>query len=258
MPEPEPNPTRDYLLGKLAEDAAQTFEDGFFASESLLRSVDQEQHALIEEYLSGSLPAADAAAFRTRIDRSTTLQNKVEVHRTLLRALERQAHPAAKTPPPLTRPWLWLAAAGLAIAAALGSLLLHHGRPTQPQLAQAVAPTPAPTKPDAVFFLSAGVTRGPNSEPVLQVPATANLIELQVELPVSASTIPQWTLLDLDGKAPIAQLTSQTKQAAGDTYVPIQLPAASLSAGPHTLRLQPTPGGIILTRHFLVHRTGSH
>ncbi len=271
MPEHNINESRDYLLGKLPVAAAEDFEDRFFASEDLLREVEQEQHALVEHYLSGTLSAPDERLFRDRIERSTTLQNKVEVHRTLLRALERRAHPNLEVPllPRKSRSWAWLAAACVALFAVLVALFLHHATPKKLPSAQAATELPAqpsaslaakiPTPPTpaaapsplpATFFLSAAVARGVNATPVLKIPAGTSLIELQVELPVSAASIPQWKLLDLDGTPPSTPTTGLTRHAGGDAYVPIHLPPQALPTGNHTIRLQSATTPTTLTRHF--------
>ena len=256
------NEARDYLLGRLPPLEAEDFEERFFTTDHALHTLAEEQEALIDSYVAGDLSAEDEVIFRAQVERSSTLKNKVELHRRLVRALERQSPVLLETRHVIPRRLLWLAVASLGIATATGIFFLQRSRPTPAQVATIAQPSPAPprqdpdpTPVDAVFFLSAKVTRGANSLPVLKMPTSAKLIEVQVELPVSAENIQQWEIEDVDGRMPKLATVSATQTAGGTFYVVVRMPAEDLVDGIHSIRLKATPNGThVIRRDFRVHR----
>jgi anti-sigma factor RsiW len=253
----ESNQIREYLLGSLPDAASEEFETHLFASDELLREVAEEQDALIDDYLSGDLSAEQQRSFRARVEQSSTLAHQVALHRRMLRALERQ--PARSY---AMRPWLWAGAVGAAIAAVVFGFFPHRTQPAEVRIATVAHDAPLPrrnapeAKPDAVFFLSSGVTRGANSLPLLKIPATATLIELQVELPADSETLRQWQLTDLDGRMPAPVAVSETKHVGAEYYVAVRLTAEALPNGDHALRLRGMPtGSPVLMRSFRVLRS---
>ncbi len=262
MSDPDSNEVRDYLLGKLPGEAADRFEERLFTSDELLRAAGEQQNELIDDYLSGNLNAQEDAVFRTQMERSTTLRNKVEVHHTLLHALERRTEGSNQTRLVSRRGWIWFAVACLLLAVT-GGVLRQRSKPTEVQVAQVGTPSPplqhtSPvTSPDAVFFLSGSVTRGLNALPLLKIPANAKLVELQVGLPISEEAVKQWKLVNLDGRSPALATKYETRHAGAEVYVPVELPAHTLPDGDHTLRLQADAGEALVLRQFRVRRIAS-
>ncbi len=255
----ESNEIREYLLGRLTEAEAAAFEERLFANDDLLRAVAEEQDELIDDYLSAGLSAEDENIVRAQVAGSSTLQEKVEMHRRLLRAL--QHRPAAFEKTPSVAKWRWVWVGAVATAIAVGGVLFQRPKRTENQVATIAASAPAPRQgptanvADSVFFLSSGVTRGTKSMPLLRIPAGAKSIELQVELPLSAETTRQWQLVDVDGREPGPASVGETKHIGAEFYVPVRLPAEALPDGDHSLRLRALPAGApVIVRSFAVLR----
>ena len=141
MSDSDSNEVRDYLLGKLPGEAAERFEERLFADDEVLRSAGEQQDALIDEFLSGDLNAQDEAVFRAQVERSTTLQNRVETHRTLLRALERRAEGSHRGTFSTEHGWVWLLAACLVVAAVAAGVLRQQAKSAQTELALSSQPS---------------------------------------------------------------------------------------------------------------------
>ncbi len=182
---------REYLLGQLPPDAANAFDARLFAEDDLLHELEEEQDALIEDFIKERLIESEAASFRAQLARSPTLQEKVNSLRILLGALQRQTTRVFQPAAPRFSRLLVLISPALAIMLCfviflyfkesrrnirLNAQLLALSRRPQP-----VAPTIGQSVM-SVAFLSAHNLRGPSVPPEFTVPATASFLELQIEL----------------------------------------------------------------------------
>jgi len=189
---------RDYLLGRLPENLATELDTRLFASNELNRELQDEQDSLIEDFVYGRLAPVEDEAFQAQCARSPMLQEKVRSFRVFLSALERQSDSKSS---PLTlrfQQFLSLLSPALALLLCFASFLytreLRRNASLSSQLltsSRAHGSNTSSSNEDrrstVVFFLSANVPRGPSAGPEIRVPATARLLELQVELQPSPS-----------------------------------------------------------------------
>ncbi|MGA2252432.1 hypothetical protein [Terracidiphilus sp.] len=193
---------RDYLLGRLPENLATELDTRLFASNELNRELQDEQDSLIEDFVYRRLAAVEDEAFQAQCARSPVLQEKVTSFRVFLSALERQSDSKSS---PLTfrsRQFLGLLSPALALLLCFASFLYirEHRRNTMlnSQLLASSQTYGSNTSSNedrrstVVAFLSANVPRGPSTAPEIRVPATARLLELQVELQPSPSGEADW------------------------------------------------------------------
>ncbi|HEX4950134.1 MAG TPA: hypothetical protein VFZ34_25940 [Blastocatellia bacterium] len=85
-----------YLLGDLPEDEQVQVEDRAFADRAFLRSIEDAENDLIDDYVRGALTETERRQFERRFLASAERQKKVEFARTLARvtATKTAAHPA--------------------------------------------------------------------------------------------------------------------------------------------------------------------
>jgi hypothetical protein len=182
---------REYLLGQLPEDAANELDALLFMDDDLLRELQDEQDALIEDFLKDRLMEKETTSFRAQITRSPSLQGRVDALRVLLAALERQStrvsHPA---PPRFARLFLLISPV-LAIMLCFVIFLYVRESRKNVNLNSQLLPLSRVPQPIAhsiggnsvvVAFLSANVSRGPSAPLEITAPASASFIELQIEL----------------------------------------------------------------------------
>jgi len=182
---------RDYLLGRLPEDLATEMDTRLFASNELNRELQDEQDSLIEDFVYSRLTSVEEDAFQAQCARSQMLQEKVRSFRVFLSAIERL--PDAK-PSPLTlrfQQLLGILSPALALLLCFASFLytreLRRNALLSSQLLASSrtdgsnAATNEDGRATVVAFLSANVPRGASTAPEVKVPATAHLLELQVE-----------------------------------------------------------------------------
>jgi len=193
---------RDYLLGRLPEDLATEMDTRLFASNELNRELQDEQDSLIEDFVYSRLTSVEEDAFQAQCARSQMLQEKVRSFRVFLSAIERL--PDAK-PSPLTlrfQQLLGILSPALALLLCFASFLytreLRRNALLSSQLLASSrtdgsnAATNEDGRATVVAFLSANVPRGASTAPEVKVPATAHLLELQVELQPSPSEETDW------------------------------------------------------------------
>jgi|GEM_PF-2229446 len=193
---------RDYLLGRLPEDLATEMDTRLFASGELNRELQDEQDSIIEDFVYSRLSAVEDEAFQAQCARSPLLQEKVRSFRVFLSAIESQSDAKPLPLIPRFRQFLSLLSPALALLlcfasflytrelrrnAILGSQLLASSRAYRPNTS-----SNEDRRYPVVAFLSANVTRGPSAAPEIRVPATARLLELQVELKPSPSGEADW------------------------------------------------------------------
>jgi hypothetical protein len=249
---------RQYLLG-LDTSGLEGFENRLFADDALYLALQEEQDALIDDFLSRQLTADEAHRFREQCDLSATLRHKVAEFRDLRSALEqRRAATRSKAAAKFPR-WLWWltpAVAGVCLLCIF--LIFHSGRGTiAPQQAQSTkqeAKSDVPAQAAAVFFIPSSVTRGPSDLPVLNVPQGASAIDLQLELSKTAIVGSHWKIeLRHDSDVPLLVDEASAQRIGPETFIVAHLTAASLSDGLYTVHLTPIASDqSLLTRSFLV------
>jgi len=249
---------RHYLLG-LDTAGLEDFENRMFADDALYLALQEEQDALIDDFLSGQLTADEARRFRAQCDLSPTLRHKVAEFRDLRSALEKRrmaAHSKAVARFPRWLWWLTPAVAGVCLLCVF--LILHHGRETvPPQQAQSTKQEAQPrvsTQAAAVFFIPYGVTRGSSDLPVLNIPQNASAIDLQLELSKTAIVGSHWKIeLRHGDDMPLLADEASAQRIGPETFIVAHMTAASLSDGMYTARLIPAASDQpLLTSSFLV------
>lgn len=201
---------REYLLGALPEDLAAEVDTRLFAEDELHRELQEEQDSLIEDFVYGRLPQDEEMTFQSQCARSPLLWRKVESFRLFLAALERQPAPAPWDKAPVLHfsRFLPVLSPALALLVCVASLLylkeLRRNAALTSQLqASSRAPervlTSAGGKPTAyVAFLSASVARGAAGAPDITIPASASVLEVQVEVHAPAAEEVGWDKLEWD------------------------------------------------------------
>ena len=193
---------RDYLLGRLPENLATELDTRLFANNELNRELQDEQDSLIEDFVYSRLTPVEDEAFQAQCARSPLLQEKVTSFRVFLSALERQSD--SKSSPLIlrSRRFLSLLSPALALLLCFASFLyireLRRNAILSSQLLASSRTYGSNTSSNedrhstVVAFLSANVPRGPSAAPEIRVPATARLLELQVELQPAPSGEADW------------------------------------------------------------------
>jgi hypothetical protein len=254
----DPEQMRHYLLGLDTNDL-EDFENRLFADDALYLALQEEQDALIDDFLSGQLTADEARRFREQCDLSVTLRCKVAEFRDLRGALEKRraaTHSKAAARFPHWLWWLTPAVAGVCLLCVL--LIFHRGRgdvaSRQAQSTKQEAKPHVPTQAAAVFFIPYSVTRGSSNLPVLNIPQSASAIDLQLELSKTAIAGSHWKIeLRRGSDAPLLADEASAQRIGTEIFIVARVTAASLSDGAYTARLTPAASDRpVLTRSFLV------
>jgi hypothetical protein len=256
-----------FLLNSLEPEAAVELETLSFTDDELFRRVEEEQQSLIDDFVAGDLTEQEERAFELRLQQTPTLRHQVKEHHLLLEALERRASGARVSSVAagwgtFKRGWIYVAGGAALVALVLIVGLVYQARSIRPASGNPTLASnhPKPVvsdglteKPDAVFFLASHVTRGFAPLPVLPIPPSAANIELQIELPSTAATVPEWTLADLDGHPLGSFEKAATQRVGAEVFVSFILESSRLSVGRHSIHLQPlAPGGASVRREFRV------
>jgi hypothetical protein len=255
---------RHYLLG-LDIAGLEDFENRMFADDALYLALQEEQDALIDDFLSEQLTADEDRRFREQCDLSATLRNKVAEFRDLRSALEKRrtiTHSRAVARFPRWLWWLTPAVAGVCLLCVF--LISHRERgavaPQQAQSTKQEAKPQVTAQAAAVFFIPYSVTRGSSDLPVLNIPQSASAIDLQLELSKTAIVGSHWKIeLRRGSDVPLLADEASAQRIGTETFIVVHLTAASLSDGMYTARLTPAASDQLLaTRSFLVkHVRGS-
>jgi hypothetical protein len=259
---------REYLLGALPEDLASDLDARLFSEDELHGQLQEEQNALIEDFVYGRLAPDEEAAFQSQCARSPLLQRKVESFRNFLSALESQSNQAPLWKVPYFSLPRFLAPA-LALMLCVASLLylkeLRRNAVLISQL-QASSRAPGPLTPaldgkavSVVAFLSANVPRGPATTPQIIVPAGARILELQVELhPMATGEVDrervEWDMELLRGDEVLSKAAHVRLRRIGhQTFLPLIIDIGTIHAGSYIVRYSPhSDPGAIQIRQFYV------
>jgi hypothetical protein len=197
------------------------------------------------------------------------LQRKVDSFRIFLSALERQSNPDLLRKAPYFSLSRFLVPA-LALMLCVASLLYFKELRTNAILIsqlQASSRAPETVTPSidgkavaVVAFLSASVTRGPAAAPEITVPASAKMLELQVEFhPPATGRIEwdgvEWDLKLLRGDEVILSSTHVLLRRIGhQAFLPLVIDTGSMHAGSYTVRYSPhsDPGAVQFRQFYVV------
>jgi hypothetical protein len=241
---------RQYLLGRLPEESADELDERLFAKDDLHRELQLEQDALAEDFLEGRLADADAASFRAQMERSPLLQEKVHSLRVLLLALDKPPIDVSDRTAFRFSQFPILLSAALALMLCVVAFLFvreshRNAELTLQLLALPAAPRPLVgsigSSPVAVVFLSANVSRAPSAPPEIAIPATASLIELQVELHEPLPYDGSWDAEVLRGNELIWKSNHlRVRRLGKEAYLALFLDPAALQAGSYVVRYMPS------------------
>jgi hypothetical protein len=256
--QPDHEHIRDYLLG-LDSSGLDDLENRMFADDALYLALQEEQDALIDDFLSGQLTPDEARRFREQCDLSITLRQKVAEFRDLRAVLEKRraaTHSKAAARFPHWLWWLTPAVAGVCLLCVFVIFHRGHGAVAPPQ-AQSIKQEAKPnvtTQAAAVFFIPYSVTRGSSDLPVLNVPQNASAIDLQLEISKTVIAGSHWKIeLRHGNDTPLLTDEASAQRVGTETFIVAHLTAASLSDGLYIARLTPTASGQpVLTRSFRV------
>jgi hypothetical protein len=252
--------TREYLLGHLPAHAADELDARLFAEDDLLSEVQSEEDALIEDFLRDKLTDEEATSFRAQIARSPALQEKVGALRILLGTLERWStrisHPA-----PSRFPWIlfWVSPALTIILCFVIVLYVKESRRNIKLNAQLVALS-HPSQPIsasigansvAVAFLSANVVRGRSALPEIATPATALVLELQIELTTTQKNEDTWNAEVRRDDEPIWKSSQMMVHRIGhETFLGLFMDARGVRPGTYEVRYAPSSDPKAFQRRF--------
>jgi len=267
---------REYLLGRMPEEQATVMDRQLFAEDSVHRALEEEQQSLVEDFVYGWLPAEDERAIQLRCRQSSSLQEKVAAFRIFLVALERQAGAApVRRKLSLSRFFFLLSPALAAMLLITAFLVLQEHRKgaelssqlqavsqapePPPSAAPNPAPSPAPlashaSRATAVAFLSANVPRDASALPAIDIPKSATLLELQVEVRSASANASAWNVEVLRGDEIVWKAAHLPLHRVGhEAYLSLLLDSASLPAGSYTVRyFSASDPGSIASRDFRV------
>src|SRR6267142_1209461 len=172
---------RAYLLGRLPQEQANALEAEYFTDRAVFLKTQAAETDLIQEYLDGGLPAEERQCFESRYLKIPELQRRVEEVK-LQRGSQR----------PTVRPGLqfgWRPALAMAFVVMLATgLWIYRSRGNKPPVQignhQDKSGGNPGTRIAAVFYVSPGLTKGPDSKPVqFEAPAASAAVLLVLELP---------------------------------------------------------------------------
>jgi hypothetical protein len=258
QPQPDHEQMRQYLLG-LDTNGLDDLESRMFADDALYLALQEEQDALIDDFLSGQLTPDEARRFREQCDLSFTLRQKVAESRDLRAALEkRRAATHSKAAARFPHWFWWLAPAVAGVCLLCVFLVFHRGRgavaPQQAQSTKQEAKPQVPAQAAAVFFIPYSVTRGSSDLPVLNIPQSASAIDLQLELSKTAVAGAHWKIeLRRGNDIPLLTDEASAQRVGTETFIVAHLTSASLSDGIYIARLTPAASDQpVLTKSFRV------
>ncbi len=257
---------REYLLGALPEDLASDLDARLFAEDELHRQLQEEQDALIEDFVYARLARNEEAVFQSQCARSPLLQRKVQSFRNFLSALESQSNPAPLWKAPYFSLPRFLAPALALMLCVAGVLYLKELRRNAVLTSQLQASSraPGPITPaidgkavSVIAFLSANVPRGPATTPQIKVPAGAGILELQVEFhPPATGQIDgdmlkwdkvEWDMQLLRGDKVLSSSDHVVLRRIGhQAFLPLVIDTASIHPSSYTIRYSPhsDPGAV--------------
>ena len=247
---PNPQQLRAFLLGL---DNGHVLEDSLFTDSSsaseLQLELEQEQQALIDDFLSGLLSGRERRIFSRQIERSPDLAQRVSQHRILRATLTRSAQPARPLKPraPLFRLPLFgfsLAFVALCIFYVFASRQRHApaapATPSPTQQARAAIPPVKDALIAQTFFLTDAVTRGTPNVPALHIKPGIGQLDLQLEIR-DAGAGSEWNVAAFQGTTRVWCCTTERIQKVGTQPVlTVKIPAEPFTRGTYSVTATPT------------------
>lgn len=240
---------RRYLLGTLPQEQAEEFEQRRLVDGELYQELLIAEDELVDEFLSGEMPASEQERVEAHFLRSPERQEQVRFARTLKRYVtENQPQPkgekktsAQSTPVevlPAQKRTFFSAlfprnpALGFSLACALvllivGGLWLTNrilNRPGAPQTVWAIELTP-------------GLTRGDQGTTTFSVPANVDTVRLQLDLTDNQYQSYEAEVLDINGRSVAASRDLKAQAANGRPVVLVDVKRELLTSGDYRVKL---------------------
>ena len=244
---PSDDHLRRYLLGALSEADEARLEDAYLGDPALVARLDDAEHDLVDDYVTGALTGDD----RTRFERHylTTAEHRQQV--AVARALREAATadvPRPASPPRASWPG-WVLPLAAVVVLALAALLLTRSRTTPPPVEvaqQPTAPAPAPAPPVttpeapppsppivlATVLLQSGLTRGAADVATLRLAAATTHVDVQ--FPADAVVAGASARIETPEGAVVFTGPIETAPTPH-----VRVPAASLPAGDYLVVVVP-------------------
>jgi hypothetical protein len=255
---------RDYLLGRLPEELATALDTSLFADTELHRELQDERDSLIEDFVYDRLTSEEEQAFQAQCVLSPLLEEKVNSFRVFLSALERQSDQARLMMAPFLPRFFILISPVLAFMLCIAAFLYvrefrRNALLNSQLLALSHGPVPVgqtgdDKHPTVVAFLSANVPRDASVPPEIIIPATAALLELQVEVHSPSLGDADWDAELLRGTEVVWRSSHLPLHRVGqEAVLSLLLNTESVRAGSYTIQysLRSDPGSIT-TRPFRI------
>lgn len=235
---------REYLLGRLPTESAESLESEMLENEDLFEKVRIIETELYDDFAGGRLSDTDQRAFlsrysghaaRSRFVFATTLQGRTAATR------------IATFRPRASR--IVLAAAAIAVVAiglTFVSLRTEQPATTIPQTARTVEPPaiaiPSPARTIA-FTITLGTSRAPEKSNTLSIPADAAAVELDVRLhPEDVYDSYAVDVRDVTGKSVWQRSDLRATVAPDARNIEALVPADRLPAGTYEIAVSGTTG----------------
>jgi hypothetical protein len=241
---------REFLLGGLAQADAEALEERIFEDDAAYGQLEEERAELIEEYVAESLSAEDAARFERQRRQSPELAREVAELRDLKVLLERKRD--RRKGGFVGAAFAWRSAA-MTMAVCLCLLVLAVGvqwranhrlagelaRERKEQAAVGKAIAVREVRRDAIFFLAAGVVRGPQDVARVEIAPGSTLLQFQIEVPASEGSDAAWSVeVSRNGQEILRCDSVPVRRAGSITYLPVYVAAESLQDGVYSVSIR--------------------
>ena len=218
---PTDDQLRRYLLGALSEADESRLEDAYLGDPALVARLDDAEHDLVDDYVTGALTGDDRTRFERHYLTTPEHHQQVAVARALRDAASKTSVAAPSAPRASVPRWVLPLAAVVVLA--LAALLLTRVRTTPPPVE--VAQQPSPTAP---------------STPAPAPPVTTP------EAPPPAPPIVLATVLLQSGLTRGASDLASVRLPPATTHVDVQFPADAVVAGA-SARIETPEGAVVFS-----------
>ena len=224
---------RDYLLGRLGEDAAARFEDDLLTDHANYERLGAAEDDLLDEYASGRMNETDRRDF----ERSRLAKRERVV---FARALSIRARSAGNVIPFSRSRFALAAAAMIVVAIGMTMFLLSRREAPAPHIAPPIAkqvePQSAPLRVLAVT-LAIGRTRGDaNERAIAAIEPDVGTLQLRIRIhPEDVYDI--YSVVLRRGSSEVWRGGGRTESSNDERVVIADLPASSLIAGTYEVRV---------------------
>ena len=231
-----------YLLGLMPEEERPQLQDRLFSDEDFFEAVMEVETDLIDAYSRGELTPAERKQMEDSLLRSAAARKRVE----FAAALAGVAAAGARLPKPnvkaASRRILWLSVAASVILTAISTTLFLQngelrGRIAVLQNERTATPPAQVSQPAPIFsvLLIPGALRGAGGVREIAIPASARVVELQLDLNGDAHDRYAARLSAAGGKKVLEVLDLSARRSGQGAYLSLVAPAGSLRPGPYEL-----------------------